>query len=219
MKTKKLCTAAGCSREVLYGDLCQIHADRKHRFGHPELVPLARREVRQYHEIVDREMTRTGVRKHIEDYYETMRQEQAAVVEDMNRRGSGHLTSYYAALDFIDAVGDNPKQVLLDLMAFGWMLQLHQDRFPNAESTNLAAAKVLRWSLVKGTKRTLRKDGQIEVSRRALKRDAKKHLGDLLIPTLVSFGYAMAKTWVEHEKAKGELKASIMGKITQAPQD
>lgn len=213
----KLCIAAGCSREVLYGELCQTHADRKHRFGHPDLVPLVRREVRQYHEIVDREMTRTGVRGDVNGFYETMKLEQAAIVEDMNKRGVGHLNNYYAALDFVDAVGDNPQQVLLDLMSFGWMLQLHECRFPNAESTALAAAKVLRWSLVKGTKRTLRKDGQIEVSRRSLKRDAKLHLGNMLMPTLVSFGYAMAKTWKEHERAKGELKSSIMDKITGTP--
>jgi hypothetical protein len=210
----KLCNAAGCSREVLYGDLCAIHAERKHRFGHPDFAPLVRREVRQYRDIVEHEMVRTKVQADIEEYYDTMLEEQKAVVAEMNQKGVGHLDRYFAALDFVDAVGDHKRQVLLDLMALGWMLQVQPDRVPHQASIVLVATKVLRWSLVKGTKRSLRKDGQIQVSRRAIKRSAKIYLGEQLVPTLVSFGYAMAKTFMEHEKNKGDLKRDIMCKIT-----
>jgi hypothetical protein len=213
----KLCNAAGCSKAVRYGELCSTHALRKGNMGDPDLVPVKRTEVRQYRITIEREMIRTRVQEDIDAFFETMLDEQKAIVAEMNRRGFGHLDAYYAALDFVDAVNDKGRQVLLDLMCLGWLMKLDQGRLPNPETISLTATKVLRWSLVKGAKRSMRKTGQIDVSKRKLSRSAKRHLGSLLVPTLVSFGYAMAKTWVEHEKAKGDLKKGIMGKVTKTP--
>lgn len=210
----KLCNAAGCSKPVIYGELCTLHTLRKGNMGHVDLVPITRKEVRQYRTTIEREMIRTRVAGDIEEYFNQMMEEQRAIVAEMNKRGCGHLDAYYAALDFVDAVGDKDRQVLLDLMGLGWLMQLDQDRLPNPEAIALTATKVLRWSLVKGAKRSMRKSGQIDVSKRKLSRSAKRHLGNILVPTLVSFGYAMCKTFVEHEKAQGDLKRGIMGKIT-----
>lgn len=214
----KLCNAAGCSKPVVYGELCTYHTLRKGRMGHVDLVPVKRNEVRQYKITIEREMIRTRVTDDIDEYFNQMMDEQRAIVAEMNKRGCGHLDAYYAALDFVDAVNDKGRQVLIDLMCLGWMMQLDQNRLPNPEAIALTATKVLRWSLVKGAKRSVRKTGQIDVSKRKLSQSAKRHLGSILVPTLVSFGYAMARTYVEHEKAKGDLKKGIMGKIT-GPRD
>lgn len=187
--------------------------------GHPDLKPVTRNEVRQYRVLIEQEMIRTRVAEDIEAFFNGMLEEQKAIVEEMNLRGAGKLNAYFAALDFVDAVGDKGRQVLLDLMALGWLMQMDQNRLPNAETISLSATRVLRWSLVKGARRSMRKTGQIDVSKRALSRGAKKHLGDMLVSTLVSFGYAMAKTWKEHEAAKGDLKKGIMEKITGTPLD
>jgi hypothetical protein len=211
----KLCNAAGCSKAVRYGELCSTHALRKGNMGDADLVPVKRTEVRQYRTTIEREMIRTKVQEDIDAFFETMLDEQKAIVAEMNRRGFGHLDAYYAALDFVDAENDRGRNVLLDLMGLGWLMQVDPNRLTNPEAITLTATKVLRWSLVKGAKRSMRKTGQIDVSKRKLSRSAKRHLGNMLVPTLVSFGYAMAKTWVEHETAKDELKRGIMEKITK----
>lgn len=210
----KLCNAAGCSKPVIYGELCSRHAIRKEMMGHVDLLPVKRTEVRQFRVTIEQEMIRTRVNEDIDAFFDTMLEEQKAIVAEMNKRGVGHLEAYYAALDFVDAVNDKGRQVLLDLMCLGWLMQVEPNRLPNPDTITLTATKVLRWSLVKGAKRSMRKTGQIDVSKRKLSRKAKRHLGNLLVPTLVSFGYAMARTWLEHEKAKGELKKGIMEKIS-----
>ena len=215
----KLCNAAGCSRAVTYGELCTVHTLRKGAMGHPDLLPVKRSEVRRYRETIEREMIRTHVQGDIDAYFDTMLEEQRAIIAEMNRAGCGHLNAYYAALDFVDAVNDKGRQVLLDLMGLGWLMQVDPNRLPNADTITLTTTKVVRWSLVKGAKRSMRKTGQIDVSKRKLSRSAKRHLGNMLVPTLVSFGFAMAKTWMEHEAAKGDLKRGIIGKITGGYQD
>ncbi len=209
------CIAAGCSTNALFGTLCRTHADRRSKHGHPTVTPIDRREVRPFADVVRQEMNRTGVKKDIDAYFAKMKEEQQAIVDDMNATGVGMLDRYYAAIDFVDATGDGTDQVLVDLLCLGWYIQLNDKRFPNQESIAIASARALRWSLHKGTVRTLRKTGAIDVSKRYLKASALRHLGSTLVPTLVSFGYAMAKTWREREVEKTELKHNIMQTITK----
>jgi hypothetical protein len=197
----------------MFGALCRTHADRRSKHGHPTVAPVTRSEVRQYTDIVSLEVARTRIKGHIDEFFAKMREEQVAIMDDMVKIGIGNVDAYLAACDFADATNDDKDQVIRDLMCLGWHIQLNEHRFPNQDSIAIAAARVLRWSLKKGTKRTIRKTGTIDVSKRHLKASAQRHLGSILVPTFVSFGYAMAKTWKEREADKSKLKADIMSAI------
>ncbi|MFN4143537.1 hypothetical protein [Aestuariivirga sp.] len=212
-----LCCVSRCGKPTRgYSRYCGKHTLHDQRHGHPEQLPVLKRDLRSTIDRLERwarhpdaACTLSSIVDHYRENAEALAKRDLKLRLEEDRCGIIHNTVERRLLRTVANVlgSKNPRVTVLELLALGVMYEEQSHVFKNHTSFKSEAVITFLRNSGAFRKKTYRPaSGKVTAATRYLPRKLTAAIGEWLIDTMIIYGFKLSRMWNDEARRKQEAK-------------